>query len=193
MKIEDIKERIIEEYKQGGDIFNKSTGEKTEKNFTKVGVKIIKPTNILFGLGRSIWLAERDWIIDKILRNQEVPRLEDSSVLGAIIEQANYPSTIFIPSDLHVRLITENHSLVNFTRPFHTIKNSKIIPVPSNKLDKMIIVDSVMGLIWRTKNKESSPIYIEETDNLTNWEIYTLNEVLISPQDIKIIEIINER
>ena len=47
--------------------------------------------------------------------------------------------------------------------------------------------------IWRTKNKESSPIYIEETDNLTNWEIYTLNEVLISPQDIKIIEIINER
>lgn len=180
---------FVGEYNSALHPIKKIEVSKTNGKFAKIGLKVPKLEDPIYGVGRSIALGERDWLINSVLNDKRIIPLSEQGKLveNALIHNMKFiGGVIFIPSKFYMELIQFFYNSLRFENPWSKIYGYDLIPIPDKISDKIIIIEN-LGIIWKGVTKKEEFLHVDVKGK--NYEVYTLNYLDIDPEMVKVIDL----
>jgi len=191
-----ILQEIIREYNNEPQILKKTPVKETNGKFIKIGRKISIPNLQVLGLGRAISIGEKDWLVKSILNTKKIKSISEKGVSsGTVSKNIKFTKgSILLPSHLYGNLLTNSFHDLTFRRGFrkdncnwNKLWEYNLIPFANQEMNKIIIIEEG-GILWEAKKQNDSFLHVIEERG--TWEIFTLNDLIIYPDEITILNII---
>ena len=215
-KIKEFIEYVIEDYNSNllvERIANVNTTEKTDGSFIQIGIKPLLDEDMFISpnfdprlpsAGRLIAVGEEEFLIDSLLKNEEIKFLEFKE---DIIEFPKYVydfdnPIILLSTKFYVEFFTKLMHRIDYEEKYPRLdKRYRILAVPENVLSNKIIIIDKEAIFWEKElfyneiieKKEKIDIKIKQsTLEKVEITIRSVNKIkYLDPELIKILEVKN--
>ena len=211
-KIELFRKYTLEDYKQNlivEEITTFISTEKTDNSFVQIGINceieddlFMDPSvhEYLPGLGRAISIGEEDFLIQNILENKEIERIDFKEDFKEFPKHVwPYNSIIIISTKFFVEFFTKLMYKIDYEYKYPRLEyRSRIISIPERILGNKIIILDKKAITYQKqifKDNESLDIQIKPSKEMFKVDITirSVNKIKqLNPSLIKILEVKDE-
>jgi len=211
-KIKKFHEYTLDEYNQSliiEDIAKTNTTVKTDGSFTQIGIRPIVDDDIFIlpnfhpelpGAGRMVAIGERDFLIQSILDDKNIKRIDIKEDIKEFPKFIEYDSCVIISTKFYVEIFTNLMHRIDYEEKYPRLDyRYRMISIPEKVLGSKIIIIDKNAIIWERQifdnktlgRKEKLDINIKtRLGGKVDITIRSVNKIkYLNPDLIKILEV----